>query len=80
MNDTEKILKVAKENGGTITTEQVNNLNIHRGLFTELVKKGFLERSCRGVYILPNQFDDELYNFQVRFKKGVFQTAPPFIF
>ena len=40
MNDTEKILKVAKENDGTITTEQVNNLNMHRGLLPALLKQG----------------------------------------
>jgi len=36
------------------------------------VDKGILERASRGVYILPEIWEDEIFNLQVRFKKGIF--------
>lgn len=75
MTNSEKILRFAKENGGTITTRQVNELNIKRPILYALVDKGLLEQSSRGVYILPENLDDEFYNLQVRYKKGVFSNA-----
>ncbi len=75
MTNSEKILKTAEKNGGTITTEQVSKMNISRGVLSYLVEKGMLERSGRGVYILPHKFDDEFFNLQVRYRKGVFSNA-----
>ncbi len=74
MNNSEKILDFAKNNGGIIATKQVDKLNISRGILHNLVKKGELERSSRGVYVLPGRFDDELFNLQVKFGKGVFSN------
>ena len=38
-------------------------------------QQGVLERSERGVYILPTTFDDEMFNLQSRYKKGIFSHA-----
>ena len=75
MTDSEKVLKFAENNGGTVTTEQINKMKIHRTILGILVEKGLLEHSSRGVYILPSQFDDEFYSLQVRYKKGVFSNG-----
>lgn len=75
MKNSEKILKAAELNGGTITTEEVNGLNIHRAILRTMVEKGLLDHSARGVYVLPSKLDDEFYNLQVRFKKGVFSNV-----
>ncbi len=75
MSDSERIIAFAKANSGMITTAQVNSMNFHRSLLSYLVDKGLLERASRGVYILPSQFDDEFYNLQTRFKKGVFSNT-----
>lgn len=75
MTDSERVLKFAEDNGGTVTTEQINKMKIHRTILGLLVDKGLLEHSSRGVYILPSQFDDEFYSLQVRYKKGVFSNA-----
>lgn len=75
MKNSEKILKAAELNGGTITTEEVNELNIHRTILRTMVEKGLLDHSARGVYVLPSKLDDEFYNLQVRFKKGVFSNV-----
>ena len=70
MTSSERILKAAEANGGTITTEQVNKMEIHRTILRNMVDKGLLDHSARGVYVLPSKLDDEIYNLQTRFKKG----------
>lgn len=75
MTNSDRILKAAESNGGTITTEQVNKMKIHRTTLRNMVDKGLLDHSSRGVYILPSKLDDEFYNLQTRFKKGVFSNV-----
>ena len=75
MTSSDRILKIAELNGGTITTEQVNNMNIHRTFLHSMVDKGLLDKSTRGVYVLPEKLDDEFFNLQTRFKKGVFSNT-----
>ncbi len=75
ITNSEMILKEAELNGCTITTEQVNKMKIHRTVLRTMVDKGLLEHSARGVYILPAKLDDEFYNLQTRFKKGVFSNT-----
>lgn len=72
MNRDAQIMKLINENNGTITTAQIIKAGIPRGSLKHLVDKGVLERSARGVYILPELFDDEMYNIQSRFKKCIF--------
>lgn len=74
MTNSERILKAAELNGGTITTEQVNKMKIPRTTLRIMVDKGLLNHSARGVYVLPTKLDDEFYNLQTRFKKGVFSN------
>lgn len=45
-----------------------------------MVEKGILEYSTRGVYILPERFDDELFNLQNRLKKVLFLMIRHYIF
>lgn len=72
MNNTERILAIASDNNGTVTTAQVTHAGISREYLRILVDKGLLEKSARGVYIVPSVFDDEMFNLQSRFKRGVF--------
>lgn len=75
MTNSERILKAAELNGGTITTDQVNKMKIHRSFLRTMVDKGLLDHSARGVYVLPDKLDDEFYNLQTRLKKGVFSNV-----
>ena len=68
MGATEEIIKMAKENNGTVTTAMVVAVGISRGNIKYLVDKGVIEKSARGVYILPEVWDDEIFNLQSRFK------------
>lgn len=75
MTNSEKILKATKTNGGTITTKQVTEMKIHRTTLRNMVDRGLLDHSSRGVYVLPSKLDDEFYNLQTRFKKGIFSNV-----
>jgi len=72
MNYAEQILKMASNNNGVVTSAQVTKAGILREHLRGLVDKGLLERSERGVYIIPTVFDDEMFNLQMRYKRGIF--------
>ena len=72
MNNEQTILQMAKENNGVVTTAQVVEAGILRGSLKHLVDIGLLEKSSRGVYTLPEAWDDEFLNTQVRYKKGIY--------
>mgnify|MGYP002681254799 FL=1 len=72
MGATEEIIKMAKENNGTVTTAMVVAAGISRGNIKYLVDKGMIEKSARGVYVLPDMWDDEIFNLQSRFKRGIY--------
>lgn len=72
MTFAERILKMANENNGIVTSSQITRAGINREHLKVLVEKGLLERSERGIYIVPTNFDDEMFNLQMRFKRGVF--------
>ncbi len=72
MGATEEIIRMAKENNGIVTTAMVAAAGISRGNLKYLVDKGMIENSTRGVYILPEVWDDEIFNLQSRFKRGIY--------
>lgn len=72
MTNAEIIMKMVKENNGTITSAEVTKAGLSRWSLKMLVDSGKLEISARGVYTLPEIWDDEIYNLQVRFKRGIF--------
>ena len=68
----ERILQMAHVNNGVVTAQQITEAGILREHLSSLVAAGLLERSSRGVYIVPNIFDDEMLNLQTRYKRGIF--------
>lgn len=72
MGATEEIIRMAKENNGTVTTAMVVAAGFSRGNIKYLVDKGMIEKSARGVYILPEVWEDEIFNLQNRFKRGIY--------
>lgn len=75
MTNINRIMHIISANGGIVTTKELQKLNIHRGYLQTLVKRGVLEHSTRGVYILPDKFDDEFFNLQNRFERGIFSNG-----
>lgn len=72
MRKSEQIIQIAKDNNGVVTTSNLAEHGIYRGNLTKLVEDGRLERSARGVYILPEVWGDDFINLQARYKKGIF--------
>lgn len=72
MLDSKKIIEIAKQNNGIITASMVTRDGISRGSLKYLSDKGIIDRVSRGVYILPDAWEDEFVNIQSRYKKGVY--------
>ena len=70
----EQIVQYAKENNGIVTAAALSKMRILRGNIKKLVDDGKFERTARGVYILPEIWEDEFVNLQARFKKGIFSN------
>lgn len=77
MNAMEQIFSIVKMNNGVITSAMLNENGISRGNLKYLADTGRLVNVSRGVYILPEVLEDEIFNLQTRFKRGVysFETA-----
>ena len=76
MMEMDMILQLAKENNGTVTSAMFTEAGISRVSLKHMTDKGELERTGRGVYVLPNIFEDEIFTLQSRFKRGVFPVKP----
>lgn len=72
MGAIEEILNMAKENNGTVTSAMVDGAGFSRGNIKYLVDNGMLEKTARGIYILPEIWEDEMYHLQNRFKRGIY--------
>jgi predicted transcriptional regulator of viral defense system len=72
MSYADRILQIAHEHTGTVTAAEVTHAGILRAHLKGLVDKGLLEHVDRGIYIIPTVLDDEMFNLQTRFKRGIF--------
>lgn len=72
MGAKEEIVKMAKENNGIVTTSMIVESGFSRGNIKYLIDKGLIEKSARGIYILPDVWDDEMFNLQNKFKRGIY--------
>ena len=67
-----KILELVSKNGGTVTSKEVVGNGIHRQFLKQLAESGILVQTGRGIYQMPDVFEDELYNLQTEYNAGVF--------
>ncbi len=72
MTDSKKILELVKQNNGMITAAAAVNAGFSRGSLKYLADTGRLVRTSRGVYILPEVWEDEFVNIQSRYKRGIY--------
>jgi len=56
----ERIEKLAKQNGGMITTSQIEEEGISRVLIPTFIDEGILVKESRGIYYYADEFPDEL--------------------
>ena len=74
MGEHEAILKMLEDNNGFITSTQVTAAGIQRRVLGELTKAERVYRAARGIYALPEAWEDGMYFLQYRFSKGVFSN------
>jgi predicted transcriptional regulator of viral defense system len=70
----DKINAILEKNNGFITSTQVTEAGIQRRVLSELVNTNTIYRVERGIYALPDVWEDEMYFLQYRYKKGVFSN------
>jgi len=74
MSNLLRILEIVEKNSGVITTAEVISEGISRGSLKYLADVGVLEHASRGYYQLKEIWDDEMYQLQIRYKKGIFSN------
>lgn len=73
MTDYRQIIsQMLAENNGFVTAEQVSDYGIPRRCLSEMTDAGTVVRVDRGVYALPEVWEDEMFIIQHRLSKGVF--------
>ena len=71
MSDNEAVIQeILKNNNGIVTTKQVTKDGIPRRCLSAMVESGMIYRVERGIYALPEVWEDELFFMQYRFSKG----------
>jgi predicted transcriptional regulator of viral defense system len=77
MTHKEKLNNLITKNKGLILTKQLTEAGIPRVYLSNLVNDGLLLKRERGVYIALNGYDDELFRYQIKYKKAIYshQTA-----
>ena len=72
MNYHKAILTLAQTHNGTVTTSMVSEAGIPRYCLKQLTDEHFLLKATRGVYVLPEVWEDELFILQYTYRKGIF--------
>jgi predicted transcriptional regulator of viral defense system len=74
VNVHDKILAMLKQNNGFITSTQVTKMGLQRRVLRELASENHVYCVERGIYALPETWEDEMYFLQYRFAKGIFSN------
>ena len=69
---TNLIKQIMKENNGIVSSRMIEPLEISRQYLSILENNNEIERVSRGIYQLPNIFEDSFYSFQSKYKKAIF--------
>lgn len=72
MDNFEKILKIMKNNGGYITTKELDENNINRYFLTKMIERKQIKRISRGYYGLADYDADEYYKIISVSEKAIF--------
>lgn len=72
MNQVDFLSRIIKENNGLILASQVREMNISDKCLSKLVKLGEIERVERGIYVLTDVLEDEMYILQLKYKQAIF--------
>jgi len=74
VSKSDTIFEMLEKNKGIITSAQVTEAGLQRRLLGELAAANKIYRAGRGIYALPEAWEDDMYFLQYRFSKGVFSN------
>ena len=74
MNKQDIIFEMLEKNNGIITSAQVTEAGISRRILSELTVAGKIIHAKRGIYTLPNTWEDEMYFLQYEHSRGIFSN------
>ena len=72
MSKYDNVIGIAHDNEGVVTSKEITEQNIPRRILTEMVQKDMLVKESRGMYFLPDAWDDEWMMIQYRYSKGIY--------
>ncbi len=72
MKHKRRLIEMAEQNNGIITTAMVTSELLPRGSLKYLEDIGELIKVSRGVYALPEAWEDEYIILQSRYKRGIY--------
>ena len=75
MSDHEAIIEILGQNKGFVTSAQVTDAGFQRRALSELAAANRIYRVERGIYALPETWEDDMYFLQYRYAKGVFSNG-----
>lgn len=67
-----ELMTIAEQNNGIVSSGEATAAGIARRELSEAVERGELIRIARGVYALPEAWEDEFVLAQHRFARGIF--------
>lgn len=59
-------------NNGVITSNYISKNGVHRSVLGNMVRDGELVQYSRGIYVLADEWEDEFYLLQLKYKKGIY--------
>ncbi len=72
MTQAETILKFMQENNGQISINDVKKLGLAKMTLYRMAEDQQIEKIAPGVFILPQEFGDDIAALQYRFSKGIY--------
>lgn len=72
MTNIETVLSMAEGNNGIITASEATSNDIPRRVLTDMMNQGLLIKVARGLYQLPEVWEDEWLIAQYRYSKGIY--------
>ena len=72
MNYIEIIEKIMNEQNGVILSSDLNSYDIPRAYLSMMVQEGQIERAGRGIYLLPDTLEDEMYIMQRKYPNLIY--------
>ena len=70
----EIIHQILNKNKGIVTATQITEAGIPRRCLSEMAAAEMIYKVNRGIYALPEVWEDEMYFMQYRYSKGIFSN------